>query len=407
MADELRATLLENILPYWLEKMPDERGGYFGRRTGDDSLDAEAPKGAIMHGRILWTMSSAYLFTGDKKILEAARRAFDYIREHFIDREFGGVYQSVDSEGHPLDTRKQFYAIAFVIYGLSAYYRASGNETALEEAQHLFRTIEIHSRDREKGGYIEALARDWNEADDMRLSDKDANSCKTMNTHLHILEAYSALYNVWKDKEVAEALRSLLTLFLEKIVDGKSHHLGLFFDRDWVREDREISYGHDIEASWLLLEAAETLGDEELFDRVKDATKLIAEAALEGRCVDGSMVYERHGNGSFDNEKHWWVQAETLVGELYLWKRHGVGKEDDFAAKTWDYIKDNLVDSEHGEWYWSRLPNGNVNLREDKAGYWKCPYHNGRMAMEAVKLLEDEKKDNDMVNSQIRPEIVM
>ena len=387
MAAEMAACLTENIMPYWLDKMIDPRGGYYGRRDGDDRLHEDAPKGAIMNARILWTMAAAYRTTGNRDNLEGARRAFNYIMNHFIDKEWGGVFQSVTAYGEPLDTRKQFYAIAFVIYGLSEYYKATQDENALEEAVNLFNVIENHSRDRERGGYIEAMTRDWKPAIDMRLSEKDENSSKTMNTHLHILEAYSALYSVWKNQELREALESLIKLFLDKIIDGKNHHLGLFFDEDWNRQDAEISYGHDIEASWLLLEAAQTLGDENLVKEVKHATKKLADAAIEGRCADGSMVYERHKNGSYDNEKHWWVQAETVVGQLYLWKYHRIAGEDDFALRTWDYIKTKLLDTENGEWFWSIFPDGTINRSEDKAGYWKCPYHNGRMVMEGCRVL--------------------
>lgn len=389
MAEEMEAHLKHNILPYWINKMTDPAGGYYGRRDADDTLHADAPRGAIMNARILWTMSAAYRLTGDQNYLQAARHAYDYIVRRFIDPEFGGVFQAVDSNGIPLDTKKQFYALAFMIYGLSEYHRASGDQSALNEAIALFRLIENHSRDREKGGYFEAMTRDWKPVDDMRLSEKDANSCKTMNTHLHILEAYSALYRVWPDETLREALTSLIVLTLNKIVDSKSGHLGLFFDRDWNREDGDISYGHDIEASWLLLEAAQTLGDTAFFDFVKTATGKIADAALEGRCFDGSMIYERHRSGSYDNEKHWWVQAENVVGQLYLWKFHDLEGFDDKALQTWEYIKEKIVDNQNGEWYWSRLSDGSVNLKEDKAGYWKCPYHNGRMVMESIRILQN------------------
>lgn len=390
MATEMSANLTENILPYWIEKMTDPRGGYYGRIDGNEVLHTDAPKGAIMHARILWTMAAAYNATKDGRYLRAAKHAYEYILRYFIDREFGGIYQSVDWEGRPLDTKKQFYAIAFVIYGMAEYYMATKNNDVLNEAISLFHIIEKYSRDRELGGYIEAKNRDWSEAGDMRLSDKDANACKTMNTHLHILEAYSALYRIWHDERLKEALESLIEIFSDKITDKKTHHLGLFFDRNWKRQDGEISYGHDIEASWLLLEAAEALGNEETVEKVKKLTRKIADAALEGRCTDGSIVYERHKSGSYDNEKHWWVQAEAVVGQLYLWKYHKIAGQDDSARQTWDYIKNNLLDTVNGEWYWSILPAGEVNRKDDKAGYWKCPYHNGRMIMESCRLLTDD-----------------
>jgi mannobiose 2-epimerase len=391
MIETLRGELIDNlrnnILNYWIEKMVDPRGGFYGRRDGNDNLDADAPKGAVLNARILWSFSAAYRVLGDKEYLDMATRAKREIIDRFYDREFGGIYWSLDANGNPLDTKKQFYAIGFAIYGLSEYARATGDAEALDYAVRLFRDNEAHSRDRERGGYREAQTRDWHDIADMRLSDKDANSSKTMNTHLHIIEPYTNLLRVWRSDELVEATRSLLCVFLDRIVaSGKRGHMGLFFDDDWHRQDGEISYGHDIEASWLLLETAQVLGDADLLSRTLAETERIAEAALEGRCADGSMVYERHANGTYDNDKHWWVQAECVIGQVYLAKFHSQSWRLERAAQTWQYIKDNLVDREGGEWHWSRS-GGAINRRDDKAGFWKCPYHNTRMCLEVYERL--------------------
>lgn len=386
-SQEVMQNLQENILPYWMEKMVDPRGGFYGRRDGYDKLDENAPKGAILNGRTLWSFSAAYRVTGKKEYLDIATRARDYIMEYFYDSEFGGVYWSLNADGTPLDTKKQFYAIGFTIYGLSEYARATGDRKALELAIKLYHDIESHSYDSVNGGYLEACTRDWQKIDDMRLSDKDENMAKTMNTHLHILEPYTNLYRVWKNEELRQSIVRLLDIFLDKIEDPKSRHLGLFFDEEWNRHDRIISYGHDIEASWLLLEAAQVLGDEEILKKVLDHTKHIAEAALEGRCYDGSMVYERHASGSYDNDKHWWVQAENVIGQVYLFKYHGMEEYLDKAVESWQYIKDNIVDYDGGEWFWSRQGDS-VNRVDDKAGFWKCPYHNSRMCIEVAETLE-------------------
>lgn len=384
---ELHSNLTDNILSYWTTKMIDPRGGFYGRRDGFDELHADAPKGAILNARILWSFSAAYRLTGNEDYAVAALRARDYVTDHFIDNEFGGVYWSVDAEGNPLDTKKQFYAIAFTIYGLSEHYRTTADCLSLELAKKLFDIIESKSHDRKKGGYIEAANRDWSPIGDMRLSDKDENASKTMNTHLHILEAYTSLLRVWENAELRNAQRDLIGIFLDRILDKGNNHLGLFFDDDWRRLDGEISYGHDIEASWLLYEAAEVLDEPEIMAQVKDATKKIAIASLHGLCHDGSLIYERHANGSYDNDKHWWAQAETVVGMLYLWKHHGMEEMIEKAQRTWEYIKNNLVDYENGEWYWSILPDGSIDRVDDKAGFWKCPYHNSRMHLEALSLM--------------------
>jgi mannobiose 2-epimerase len=387
--EEVIENLQSNILVYWMDNMVDPRGGFYGRRDGHDRLDTEAPKGAILNGRILWSFSAAYRVLGDASYLEMATRAKREIIDRFYDRQYGGIYWSLTPDGEPLDTKKQFYAIGFAIYGLSEYARATGDEEALEYAIKLFHDIENHSRDRERGGYFEAMTRDWQPIADMRLSDKDANSSKTMNTHLHIIEPYTNLLRVWRDPQLVEATTSLLNLFFDVIeTPGQRGHLGLFFNDDWQRQDHIISYGHDIEASWLLLETALVLGDATLLIKALEHTEHIAEAALEGRCVDGSMVYERHANGSYDNDKHWWVQAENVIGQLYLYVFHGHKEMLERSYQTWRYISDNIVDRDGGEWHWSRR-HGTVNTDDDKAGFWKCPYHNSRMCLEVYERLNE------------------
>ena len=387
LAEALRSNIRECILPYWSEKMVDPAGGFYGRRDGFDRLDSEAPKGAILNARILWTYAAAYNALRTPEYLQMAERARDYILKYFVDAEFGGAFWSVNADGSPADTKKQFYAIAFIIYGLSEYYRACGDEESLKAAMSLFDCIEQHSRDREKGGYIEAATREWLPIDDMRLSEKDSNASKTMNTHLHIIEGYTALLRVSGDERVREATVSLLRIFLDRIIDRTTGHLNLFFNNDWEREDDTYSYGHDIEASWLLVEAAEVIGDPALMAETLELCRKVALAAIEGRNADGSMIYERHADGRLDRELHWWVQAENVVGQMYLAAYHDMPEQLAKAQETFAYIERELVDHENGEWYWSRMPDGSVNRRDDKAGFWKCPYHNGRACLEGLRLL--------------------
>lgn len=393
LRNEVLDNLEKNILPYWMGKMVDnEHGGFYGRRDGNDQLDPSAPKGAILNARILWSFAAAYRVLRKPEYLEMALRARDEIIDKFYDQDNGGVFWSLDAEGKPLDTKKQFYAMGFAIYGLSELVRATGDEKAKEYALKLFHDIENHSRDREKNGYIEALTQDWQPIADMRLSDKDWNASKTMNTHLHIIEPYTNLLRTLKPgtneyAEVREATENLLDLFLTKF-EQPNGHLGLFFDDDWNRQDKIISYGHDIEASWLLLECAQVLGDAPAIKRALKHTEKIAIAALEGRCWDGSMVYERHGNGTYDNDKHWWVQAECIIGQVYLYCFHNHPEMLERAYQTWRYTADNIVDCDGGEWHWSRKGT-EVNRADDKAGFWKCPYHNSRMCLEVYERLAD------------------
>ncbi len=415
MRQEMQDVLERNILRFWMERMPDhERGGFYGRIDGSGVLHPEAEKGAILNARILWTFSAAYRVLGNPAYLEMATRAKDYLVDHFIDPEYGGVYWSVDCQGRPLDTKKQFYAIGFALYGLSEYVRATDDREALDYALQLYDTIEEHAFDREHNGYIEACTREWGRMDDMRLSDFDANYPKSQNTHLHIIEPYTNLLRCLKELRAAEScdyvpvlgsvlpvgvsvpmetivsvessLRNLIDIFTDRILNPETHHLDLFFEMDWKRGAGQLeSYGHDIECSWLMHEAALVLGDRTVLERVEPVVRMVAEASAKGLRPDGSMIHEANlTTGRVDDDLHWWVQAENVVGWYNLYQYFGDEQALGRAARCWEYIKAQLIDWEHGEWYWSRHADGSLNTADDKAGFWKCPYHNGRMCLEIL-----------------------
>lgn len=385
---ELTDTLRNGILPFWIGLEDRARGGFFGRVDGTGVLHPDAPKGVVMHARILWTFSAACRLFGDPAYRAAAEAAKASLLGNFCDQEYGGVYWTISADGRPLETKKQFYGLSFAIYGLSEYYRATGDREALDAAVRLYGEIEHHAFDPQYDGYFEASDRTWNLLDDMRLSDKDANEKKTMNTHLHILEAYTNLYRVWPDPDLRRQLANLLRLFLRRLLSPSTNHLGLFFGERWEdRSEGVYSYGHDIEASWLLFEAAEVIGDPALMQEVLSRTAALGRAALEGYMSDGSMAYEGNAEGITDRERHWWVQAETMVGLYYLSAFHGEERAAAMLLDTWDYIKSHLIDRESGEWFWSIRADGGVNLDDDKAGIWKCPYHNGRMCLELLERL--------------------
>lgn len=387
MKTEMQDVLQKNILRFWLDKMVDqEHGGFYGRIDGHEHLHADAEKGAILNARILWAFSAAYRVLGDKTYLEAASRAKHYIIDHFIDPEYGGVYWSLDCNGKPLDTKKQFYAIGFAIYGMSEYARATGDAEALKVAIDLYRCIEEHALDHEYNGYIEAMTRDWQPIADMRLSELDANYPKSQNTHLHIIEPYTNLYRVWKSEELKASLHNLIDIFTDRILNPETHHLDLFFDMDWKRGAGALeSYGHDIECSWLIHEAALVLGDAEVLKKVEPIVEMVAKASEKGLNADGSMVHEANlDTGYVDSDLHWWVQAEAVVGFFNIYQYFGDESALQKAQHCWTYIKENLIDDENGEWHWSRRKDGTLNLDDDKAGFWKCPYHNSRMCLEII-----------------------
>ncbi|MCD8312715.1 MAG: AGE family epimerase/isomerase [Bacteroidales bacterium] len=404
LKEEARAELVGDILPFWMERMRDKvHGGFLGRISGDGEPDATAPKGAILSARILWTFSSAYRILGDQTYLETAAEAKDEILGKFYDKEFGGVYWSLNPDGTPADAKKQTYALAFALYGLAEYHRATGDKEALNCAVRLFRDIEDHAKDDENNGYYEAYARDWGPIEDMRLSEKDRNDCKSMNTHLHILEAYTALYRVWKDPKLETRLRSLIFIHTNKLLDPDTWHLGLFFNEVWDRTDTMVSYGHDIEASWLLWEAAEVLGDEKVKTGLKNVVLRIAAAALEGYVRSAGMLYEADlQTGSLNAERQWWVQAETVVGCVNAWQLSQSTAADATgpamqpleakvflatALDCWNVIQAHIIDRQGGEWFWGLRPDGTPETDNDKAGFWKCPYHNSRMCMELIERL--------------------
>ncbi len=388
---EVRENLTSNILPFWL-RLQDPRGGFFGKVLADGTVVEDAPRGVILNARLIWTFSAVSEALGDLAYREAAAHACRWFLAHFVDPDHGGVYWSVSASGAPVDTKKQLYAQGFAIYGLSEYVRLTGDDAVLQQAVALYRKVEERFADRENGGYMEALARDFSLLQDMSLSAHDINADKTMNSHLHLLEAYANLYRVWPDAGLKAAVEALLLLTGERIM-APSGHLQLYFQRDWSVLPGGLSYGHDIETSWLALECAYALDDKALVARVKPWALRMARSGNDGLLPDGSLRYERLLDGRFDDSRQWWVQAETVVGNLWLWKHHEELPADERAAalerarRCWDYIRDHLVDPAGGEWWWAVLPDGSVDRSQPKAGFWKCPYHNSRMCLQGLELL--------------------
>ena len=383
---EVREEFIRNILPFWMRAVDLENGGYVGQINGKSEVVRQADKGGILNARILWTFSAAYRILKQPILLANAIRAKEYLLRYFWDHQYGGIYWSCDFQGNPADTKKQIYVLAFAIYALSEFHRATGDEESLEKAVQLFRLIEEHSFDTVKNGYLEAFAMDWTPLADVRLSAKDANEAKTMNTHLHILEAYTNLFRVWTNSELKKQIENLIHLFLFKFIDQFSH-LQLFFTEDWEPRHQIVSYGHDIEASWLIHEAALVTGNPELLSKTETVIINMARACFEGIQADGSMVYElNRETGHLDMDRHWWVQAETVVGYVNAFQ---LSKNADFLDKAidcWQYIKNHIIDPVGGEWFWSIRADGSANRNNDKAGMWKCPYHNGRMCMEIMEI---------------------
>jgi len=384
--------LNENILNYWIHEVYDaNRHTFFGKISNEGIKDSNAPLSAVFTTRVMWAFSAAYRMYPNAINKKMADEAFRILMETFWDNQNGGIFWSVFPDGKPEDTKKQFYAEAFFMYALAEYWMAFKDAKAWQVAVSMFMLMEKYAFDPEYGGYIEANTADWKETDDQRLSPKDLDVKKSMNTHLHILEAYTNLYRIYKDEQLKEKLEHLLRIFLDKILDEETGHLILFFDKDWTVRSETDSYGHDIEATWLMHEAAEVLGDKEIIEEVeKIAIKMSDVAITEGLAPNGGMFYEK-ADGHLHEQFDWWPQAEAVVGFFNTWQITNDEKYLEYSQKSWKFIQDYIVDKKNGEWFWG-VDSNLKPLKTDKVSPWKAPYHNGRMCMEMVRRIEKYSK---------------
>jgi mannobiose 2-epimerase len=382
--------LFGHIMPFWCGPALDhEQGGWMGWLSNELKPDRTQPKGLIVNSRILWAFSAVHRARPEKLFQQMAGRALDFVMNRFWDAQHGGAFWRLDDTGCVLDDSKKIYGQAFYIYALAEYHQAFGGKAALERAIQLFELIERHAHDSKHGGYIEVCRRDWSEAGaEARLSDKDMNEKKSMNNHLHVLEAYTNLYRAWPEPGVAERLQELIQLFEQRILDARTQHFHHFFDETWGVRSDTYTFGHDIEGTWLLCEAAEVLGDAALLKRVQAVALRMAEVTLrEGVDVDGALGYEGKGGKVIDPGRECWPQAEALVGFLNAFQLSGDAKYFAAARRVWDFIENRLVDRIHGEWFWRINVDGRPDLKLPKVSEWKGPYHGSRACLEALHRL--------------------
>ncbi|MBR5420054.1 MAG: AGE family epimerase/isomerase [Lachnospiraceae bacterium] len=384
MLEEVRQELTGHIIPFWLKLKDEEYGGYYGLLDFDLKLDTKAEKGCILNNRIIWFFSAAYVLLKDPELLSAARHAYDFLRKYCLDREYGGVYWSMSYDGKPLDTTKHTYNQAFCIYALSAYYEASGDKEALEEAYKLFEVIEGKCRD--EGGYLEAYDRKFEPASNEKLSENGVMATRTMNTLLHVFEAYTELYRVDKDPRVAERLYWILDCFADKIYNPALRRQEVFFDHEYNTLIDLYSYGHDIETSWLIDRGLEVLGEKE-DNRLYGITRILAQN-VKKEAFDGHSMANECERGIVNADRIWWVQAETVVGFINAYQKdtEQVGFLEGARAE-WEFIREHVVDSRPGsEWYNAVTAAGQPDpLKRPIVEPWKCPYHNGRMCIEVLR----------------------
>lgn len=376
---------MSSILDWWMEHMLNKETGFiYGEISGANIPDANAPIGLVLQSRILWTFSAAYNYTQNKVYLNFAHTAYKQLITQFYDKHYGGMFWSVQPNGIPVSTKKQAYGIAFAIYGLSAYYEATKDQAALDKAAELYRCLEMHFYDSVYGGYIECLGNDFSVIEDVRLSDKDQNAIKSMNTHLHVIEAYAKLYTVLPSEALKQSVTQLLVIFEQHIIDPATSQQKLFFEKDWTSTASEVSFGHDIEAAWLLQEAAVITKDAlriEKFTNIAQAmaSEVAANLSPEGAVYNDYDIHTKVLNKGLD----WWPQAEAMVGFLNAFEISGSTIYLQHSLTSWAVINKQFKDARFGEWYWGYDASGNL-LNKEKAGFWKCPYHNSRACIEVA-----------------------
>ena len=384
-AAEIKEHLTKDLIPFW-EGLKDETyGGFYGYLGYDLKLDKKAVKGCILNSRILWFFANAYMVLGEEALLEDAKHAFAFLKEYCLDKECQGVYWSLKYNGEPEDTTKHTYNQAFAIYALSSYYDASKDPEALEIARGLYELIETKCKD--EYGYLEAFTRTFEPEDNDKLSENGVIAEKTMNTLLHVFEAYTELYRVTRDEQVAEQIRFMLDIVADKIYNKEAGRQEVFFDRAWNSLIDLYSYGHDIETAWLIDRGLEILDDPAYTEKLSPITQEITANIYDRAYIEDSLVNEAE-NGVVDTTRVWWVQAETVVGFLNGYEKQGDRKYLQAAMDVWNYIRTYLIDRRTGsEWYWA-LDKDRHPLEKPIVEPWKCPYHNGRMCFEVIRRME-------------------
>jgi len=384
MVEEIRQHLEEKIIPFWEALRDDTYGGFYGYMDYDLHLDRKAVKGCILNSRITWFFANAYMALQDPKLLENARHGFEFMKAHCMDQENGGIFWSVRFDGTPEETMKHTYNQAFAVYALSSYYDASGDPESLRMAWNLYHLIEGRCRD--EGGYLEAFDRKFAPLPNEKLSENGVMAVRTMNTLLHVFEAYTELYRVTGDSDVKQKLIWILNLFAEKIYNPQLHRQEVFFDHDYHSLIDLSSYGHDIETAWLIDRGTGILGDQAVIDRMTPITRDLTEQVYR-KAFDGHSLAQECERGVENTDRVWWIQAEAVTGFLNGYQQDPSRREYLAAALAeWEYIKAHVMDPRAGsEWFWLLDQNGNPYMEKPIVEPWKCPYHNGRMCLEVMR----------------------
>jgi mannobiose 2-epimerase len=382
-AEEIKKHLINDIIPFWKNLKDDDFGGFYGELDYELNLYKKADKGCILNSRILWFFSNAYATVRDEECLSYAEYSCRFLKNAFYDKENGGVFWSVTWDGKPKDTSKHTYNQAFAVYALASYYGVSGDKEALKLAYDLVDKIETLCKD--GTGYLEAFDRSFQPEDNEKLSENGVMASRTMNTLLHVFEAYTELYRVDRSRKIADYMAFMLDIFADRIYNPEKRRLEVFFD-DHMNSLIDLnSYGHDIEASWLVGRGVEILGNPKYEEKIYPITRELADH-IHSVALDGNSLYNECENGKVDTKKVWWVQAEAILGFLNAYQKDPSRKDYlESAGRIWDFTKEYMIDKRKGsEWFNELYEDGTPIKTKEIVGPWKCPYHNGRMCFEVI-----------------------
>lgn len=384
LREEAKEHLTNKLIPFWMSMRDNEQGGFYGYADFDYQIHKEAKKGCILNSRITWFFSSAYTLLRDPLLLQEAAHGYRFLKEKCLDREYGGVFWSVSYDGTPADTMKHTYNQAFSIYALCAYYEASGDAESIQLAEEIFQVMEERCMD--ESGYLESFDREFGLIKNEKLSENGVTAERTMNTLLHVFEAYTELYRLTRKEQVKKRLEWILDTIAEKVYNPQKHRQEVFFNLMYDSIIDLHSYGHDIEAAWLIDRGVEVLGEVKYYEKMMPITRDLVNQVYDV-AFDGQAVFNECDKGIVDTNRVWWVQAESVVGFLNAYYKESERKEYyEAAVNVWNYIKEYVIDSRReGEWFWLLNQDGIPYRNKPMADEWKCPYHNGRMCIEVIR----------------------
>lgn len=386
LAQLMSRELVDDLVPFWLALLDRFHGGHYTRMDERGTIDRKAPKSTVFVARLLWFLSTVGRALGHAQCLEQAARTQSFLLTRLRDGAHGGLFWSVTHEGRPADTVKHLYAHAFGIYGLSAHAIATGNAESLGAAKELFVLLESRLR-RPDGCYAESFDAAWRPIEDRRIAWHGGVATITANAHLHLVEAYTTLLRAWPSAGPRAALHDLVRLMLDRFVkpDGTGLHPAL--DGALEPLPGPPSYGHDIEASWLLEAAGDALDDPALRQRLRTVAAAMAQAAATGgQLRDGGFLSSPvRADATTLPPRVWWVQAEAVVGLVNAAQRGANRDMMSRAEAAWRFIERAMIDRERGDWFEAVDADGRPIPGRLKVGPWKEPYHQGRACLEIAR----------------------